>query len=91
MDFTTTLAGFAAGAAIVGACLRHRAPDPARGFEQAARDRAAAASPDDLEVCPGCGADAVAFGYEEEVDAACRGIDVVRCPTCGWKEPLPPL
>lgn len=91
MDLATTLAGLAAGAAIVNVVFHRAVPwgdgHVQRGWQAPTR----ASLGEEPDACPACGADAVTFGYEEEVDAGYHGVDVVRCPSCGWKQVLPPL
>jgi hypothetical protein len=88
MDLSHTLVGLAA---VLGGIAWNRGS--LRGERRLERGALAGASPDgaqEIEACPGCGADAVTFGYEEEVDARFQGIEIVRCPGCGWKQVLPP-
>jgi hypothetical protein len=89
VDLSNALAGFAAAAA--ASVVLHQGV-----LRLATRpDLRSAASPPPLpleaDACPACGADAVRFGYEEEVDAQLQDVEIVRCPDCGWKQVLPPL
>lgn len=87
MGLTTTLMGVAAGAAVVNAIARRRVDEAMEPLRMPAH----ALPADELETCPACGTDAASFAFEEEVDAAGSGIEVVRCPWCGWKDRLAPL
>jgi hypothetical protein len=90
MDLASTLAGLAA-AGIASVVLHHgvlRRGARSDGWGEAV---APPLLPQEADACPACGADAVRFGYEEEVDARFQDIEIVRCPDCGWKQVLSPL
>lgn len=88
MDVRIALVGLAAGSAVANAVARHwRGVNPGSG----AGGGCFPAAGEVPLACPACGADEMAFGFEEEVDAALRAIDVVCCRRCGWKQPLLPL
>jgi len=91
MSVGGTLAGLAAGAALARRLTRthHAEPRAARWTDLPSRPLEP--SEQDPEACPGCGADAMTLGYEEEVDFSGRGVDVLCCFRCGWKRALPPL